>query len=251
MKGKACLAEGAHSRQQPSAGQGAAPMQADFDVLLRQVEGGGGFGGAEVFDIAERDHDAVLLGEPENGLFEKLAGFRARSVFFRAGRRRGEVHGRVSVIVGVVELRIAGALAETGQGFVDGDAGEPGGKLGAPGELVEVLVGADVGVLHDVLGLGVVAEDGAGHAVQTLVVAAHEDLIERGVSGFDAVDDLVVGEVGSGGLANCSRLHGASSYIERGLFKRLQRFRRIGSERFLGERCIHLRARHSFEWERK
>src|SRR5205814_1882261 len=127
--------------------------------------------------------------------------FGAGDVFFRAGRRGGEVHGEVSVIVGVVELRIAGTQTQAGQGFVSGDAGEPGGKQGASGELVEVLVGAHVGVLHDVFRLGVVAEDGAGHAVKALVVAAHEDLIERGVSGLDAVDDLVVGEVGSGGLA--------------------------------------------------
>jgi hypothetical protein len=215
------LGGGSYAGQQPGAGQGAAAVQADFDVLLRQVEGGGGFGGAEVFNVAEGDYDAVLLGESEDGLFEKLAGFSAGGVFFRAGRRGGEVHGRVSVRVGVIELRIAGAQAETGQGFVDGDASEPGGKQRASGELVEVLVGADVGVLHDVLGLGVVAEDGAGHAVEALVVAAHEDLIESGVSSFDAIDDLVVSEVGSGGLANCSRLHGASPLYRAGTLQKV------------------------------
>ena len=106
----------------------------------------------------------------------------------------GHLHGKFSVEFVVVQGFVAGALAEAGQGFVNGDAGEPGGEGGTRGELVEVLVGADVGVLHDVLGFAVVVKDGAGDAVEALIVAPHEDLVERGLSCTDAVHHLFVGE---------------------------------------------------------
>jgi hypothetical protein len=61
-----------------------------------------------------------------------------------------------------------------------------------------VLIGADVGGLHDVLGLRIVASDGAGGAVEALVVAAHDDLKERGFAGEHAADDLFIAE-GAGG----------------------------------------------------
>lgn len=82
-----------------------------------------------------------------------------------------------------------------------GNAGKPGGEWSAGGELVEVLVSPDVGVLHDVFGLAIIVQDGAGDAVEALVVATHDDFVKRTFSGEDAMDDLFVGE--ALGLRNC------------------------------------------------
>src|ERR1039457_2027058 len=55
------------------------------------------------------------------------------------------------------------------------DACQPGGKLCPPGKLVETLVRAHVGVLHYVLSLAIIAQNSPSHAVDALVLAAHDD----------------------------------------------------------------------------
>ena len=84
--------------------------------------------------------------------------------------------------------------AATSKSLVDGDARQPGGEGSAGGELAEVRVGANVGVLHDVFGFGVAVQNGSGDAIEALVVAAHDDLVQGGFSRPDAVDDLFVCE---------------------------------------------------------
>jgi hypothetical protein len=76
---------------------------------------------------------------------------------------------------------------------VNGDAGEPRRERGPPRELVEVQVRVQVGLLHHVLGVRFVAQDGAGDAEETLVVPAHQNLEEPFVSGLDAAHELFVG----------------------------------------------------------
>ena len=63
-----------------------------------------------------------------------------------------------------------------------------------PGELIEVREGTDVGLLQDVLGFGVVTQDGTRRAVEALVVTAHDDLEERRLAAAHARHDLLVGE---------------------------------------------------------
>jgi hypothetical protein len=113
----------------------------------------------------------------------------------RVGGEGGDRHG----VLGVPEAALA---AKTGERLVDGDPREPGREAGASGELYEVRVGADVGVLDHVGGLVVVACDGARGAEEALVVAAHDDLEECGVATADAGHDLVVGEGGVDGLGD-------------------------------------------------
>jgi hypothetical protein len=76
-----------------------------------------------------------------------------------------------------------------------GDPGQPGGEAGAGGELLEVFVSADVGVLHDVLRLCVAVQDGASDAVETPVVTAHDDSIKCSLSATDAAYNLFVSQV--------------------------------------------------------
>ena len=45
------------------------------------------------------------------------------------------------------------------------NARQPGGKLRSAGKLIQVLVRPDIGFLHDVFCLTVVAQNGAGHAI--------------------------------------------------------------------------------------
>src|ERR1043166_8432995 len=52
-----------------------------------------------------------------------------------------------------------------------------------------------VGVLDDVLSLGVIAHDRACHAIEPLVVPAHDDLEEVTFAGADAGDDSLVGDL--------------------------------------------------------
>src|SRR5262249_15873987 len=64
---------------------------------------------------------------------------------------------------------------------MDGNAREPGGNGRFAGKLVQVFVGADVGILDHVLGLAVVPKDCTRHAVKPLVVAPHDGLKKSGL----------------------------------------------------------------------
>ena len=60
-------------------------------------------------------------------------------------------------------------------------------------------VGVQVGLLQRIFGLGVVAQDGAGHAEQLRVVAAHQALESRVIASSDAPGELgVVGVIERG-----------------------------------------------------
>ena len=57
-----------------------------------------------------------------------------------------------------------------------------------------MAVGLDVRLLDGVLGVGVVAQDGARGAEQPLVVAPHQDLEQRLVAAADPRDYVFVGQ---------------------------------------------------------
>jgi len=61
-----------------------------------------------------------------------------------------------------------------------------------------VLVGVDVGLLHDVLDVGVVAQDGPDGAVDPLVVPPHQHLETGRFAGADPLDQRLVGLGGEG-----------------------------------------------------
>jgi hypothetical protein len=193
-EGESLFGVGAEALEEPVADQAVAAVEADLDIVFGEVEGFGRFSGAEFLDVAQHDDGAVVVREAEDGFFEKVSELRSGGALLGVEGHGGHRHGVVSVVFVVVQWFDSAALAETGQSFVYSDAGEPGGEGRTGGELVEMLVGADVGVLHDVLSFAVVVEDGAGDAVEALVVAAHEDLVKCGLSCADAVDHLFIGE---------------------------------------------------------
>ena len=117
----------------------------------------------------------------------------------RAGRFGLVGHG-VVVLPGR-RLR-AMAFAEPGVGFVDRDPSHPGGEAGPALETVQMLVGADVGLLHHVLDVGVVAEHGPHGPVDSLVVPPHQHFEAGGLAGADPPDQRVVGLGGGCGRRN-------------------------------------------------
>jgi hypothetical protein len=72
------------------------------------------------------------------------------------------------------------------------DSGKPGGEGGSTFELPEVLIGAHIGVLHNVFGLVTITENRYHHAVKALVVPAHDDFLERGFAGQHTLHNSLV-----------------------------------------------------------
>ena len=81
-----------------------------------------------------------------------------------------------------VDLPSCGRRRTRAERLVDRDPREPRREARALRELVEVQVGVHVRLLHHVLGLRLVPHDRARHPVQPLVVAAHQDLEQRGLA---------------------------------------------------------------------
>lgn len=100
------------------------------------------------------------------------------------------------LLCSTVEFDLAAALAraQPAEGLADGDAGQPGREARGPGELIEMPVGRQIGLLHRVLGVVVVAQDGARGAEQPLVVAPHQDLEERLVAAANPRDHVFIGQ---------------------------------------------------------
>ena len=68
-------------------------------------------------------------------------------------------------------------------------------------------IGVDVGLLHHIFNFIVFAENGANGPVETLIVTAHENLVERHVTREHARDDGFVGEL-IGSFDRCCWIHG-------------------------------------------
>lgn len=71
------------------------------------------------------------------------------------------------------------AFADDFQGGVGGDAQEPGGETGFLPEILEILEGAEEGLLGDIFGIVVVGGDAAGEGVNAAFVSGDE-LFEGG-----------------------------------------------------------------------
>lgn len=107
------------------------------------------------------------------------------------------------------------------------DTDKPRGERRTASELRQVLIGTDVLGLHDVLGLRVVARDGACCPVEALVVAADEDFKEGSLAGQNACDYLFVADGGGYGLRG-----GGDSRVSgwRDAFRKLERSRDVSTQ---------------------
>ena len=175
-------------------------MQANFHSTFRQVEDTANFFDAQVLHITQHEDRTVEVGEAGDSGFDHVAQFGISSLLLRCALPVGKkVHG-VSLEVFVVARTVeAPGAFQASESFVHSDTGEPCAELCPPGELVEVFVGAHVGILHDILAFRIIAQDAADHAIKPLIVAPNDDLEEGGVAGEHAGNDRLVrkaGEIG-------------------------------------------------------
>jgi hypothetical protein len=80
--------------------------------------------------------------------------------------------------------------------LVNGDPRQPRRKAGAAEKLVKVRKRSHIGILQDVLRLGLVTKNRAYNSIEALVVAPHEDLEQVRMAVFHPVDDLFITEIG-------------------------------------------------------
>ncbi len=145
---------------------------------------------------------------------------RARST--RAAKRRG-LRRQARVVVGIGRsdvfdhrqrlIAVTAASAQERRGAVRGDAVEPRGEAGVAAEASQVPERTDVGVLHDVGGVGLVTGELHGEAVD-VAIGEPDELVECTVV-------AVAGSVDERGEFGCSG-------HERSLLLRSERWRNLG-----------------------
>ncbi len=118
-----------------------------------------------------------------HGALQRATQVAARRHPLGAGLGRGDRCERRRLgLVG--DLGACLALAQVVERRVHGDAVDPGGEAGAAVEAVQGAVGAQEGLLHDVLGAGRVAGDAVGevedHASMTVHQGSEGVLVTRG-----------------------------------------------------------------------
>ena len=77
---------GSDAFEEPVANHSMAAMEADLDVFDGEIESVRCFRGAEFFDVAQHDDGAVVLGQIEHGLLQKLSQLCAGGGLFGVGR---------------------------------------------------------------------------------------------------------------------------------------------------------------------
>ena len=153
--------------------QPAGAVQARLHRLGAERETGGGLGRAQPLDLAQHEHGAELLGQRVDRGLEQPAQLAARRQPLRvrpvAGGAAVQVHVVRVVRPGpcrpkVLERDHARGGAPPAERLVDGDPRQPGRESPRLRELAQPGVGAQVGLLQHVLGLGVAPRAGCGRA---------------------------------------------------------------------------------------
>ena len=177
----------------------------------------GDFGERQAQGLAEEERFAEEVGDAVHLSVEDGGDFVAAEAFFGVFGFVAEFEtGLVLVGTGVVEVGEIGAaeLAEAHEALVDDDAGEPGGEAGVAFEAAEMEEGFGVSVLDFVLGVFVVAEDGAGEFDAGLVVTVDE-IGESGLVALLGAPDEIGVDVDDGfvfgGLESWELRHGQES----------------------------------------
>ena len=121
--------------------------------------------------------------------------------FFRIGGGEGKLDdfGFERALRQGVQFHGGPTAAQPAERLVHGDPRQPGRETGIAAETFQVREGADVGFLHHILGLGIIAQDAAGQPVEPAVVRLHDGANRRlvagerppnqfGIAGFDGRD---------------------------------------------------------------
>src|SRR6476660_110015 len=98
----------AHALNNPSPCHGASPMQANFHIVLSEIERRGGLCRTHTFDVPQHDHRAVLFRKPEQRLFQQVREFCSGRILLRIRRTVDHVvHRTFSITPSVVKLLVA------------------------------------------------------------------------------------------------------------------------------------------------
>src|SRR5262249_28698857 len=160
---------------------------------------------APPFRLAKDEHGAKRGRQGVDCAFDQSADLGSRRTPFRVGRRGSgeEGHERnLSPVFRVVNDRqgdLRPLPAHAIEGFVEDDAGEPGREPGVAAKAVEIAEGADVSLLYDVLGLGLVADDAAGDAIEPAVMPLNHDSEGGVVATAHSGNKVGVGSLGEAG----------------------------------------------------
>jgi hypothetical protein len=149
--------------------QGAGAVQPCLDGLWPHAEKIGGLFDAQPLDHPRHEHRPVDIGKAVGGPFDQLEDLPLR-------------HRPLRIVAGIerepddLGLRIfrhchrSAPFAQTAERLVDDDARQPCGERGVAAERIEMGEGPDIGLLHDILGLAVIAHDAARDPVEPLIV---------------------------------------------------------------------------------
>jgi hypothetical protein len=118
--------------------------------------------------------------------------------FFRIGGGEGKLDdfGFERALRQGVQFHGGPSAAQPAQRLVHRDPRQPGRQAGIAAKIFQMREGADIGFLHYVLGLAVVAQDAAGKTIEPAVVRLHDGAegsfvtgkrppYQLGVAGFD------------------------------------------------------------------
>src|SRR5579884_783182 len=91
---------------------------------------------------------------------------------------------------------------------MNGNPGEPGRKGGLAGELMQMFISADIGILHYIFCLAIIAQNHPGHTIKPLVVTPHQDLKQSGFTSKYAAYYFFIAKfaLGQGPHQSCAHL---------------------------------------------
>ena len=142
-------------------------------------------------DRTENQNEAVFLRQGVDRILEQPYDLVIRRRAFRIRRRPSEAL-RPPVPLSQTPPPVAPGARP---GLVESDATDPCGEARWLGELVEIREGSEPRLLHDVLGIAIVAKHRPCDAIEPPIVSAQELLEQIALAFGNAPHDLVVGKV--------------------------------------------------------
>ena len=174
-------------------------MQPALHGLRLERENLGGLFHIHALDDAGDEDETKRLRQFVDGMLDDGLNFTLGHGFFRiGGGGEGELDdlGFERALRQRVQLHGGPPAAQPAQRLVHGDPRQPCRQAGIAAKAFQMREGANVGLLHHILGLAVVAQDAAGKAIEPAVIRLHDGANGRlvagqrpphqfGVAGFD------------------------------------------------------------------
>jgi hypothetical protein len=176
------------------------PVKSGLDCFLSDIQARCSLCPANPFDGAEHEDQSITVRERGDRALKRrpqLAVVRLPLwIWYPCPHAVHNIQVRVQTRL---DASSPPAAANTSEGFVYRDFRQPSRELRRARKLIEMLIGANVCLLHHVFGLRIIPQNREGNAVQPLVVPAHEDLVQGGIPGANPLDDFLVGNAVPGG----------------------------------------------------